>query len=51
MAEPTSKDPKGALYDTACKKVLSEKGIVAHILKVCAEEYKNMSIEDIIKCI
>lgn len=51
MAEPTSPDQQGALYDAACKKVLSEKGIVAHILKTCVEEYKNMSIEDIITCI
>ena len=51
MAEPTSKDQQGALYDAACKKVLSEKGIVAHILKTCIEEYKNISIEEIIKCI
>ena len=51
MAEPTSKDQQGALYDAACKKVLSEKGIVAHILKTCVEEYKDISIEEIIKCI
>ena len=51
MAESTSKDRQGALYDAACKKVLSEKGIVANILKVCVEEYKDISIEDIIKCI
>ena len=51
MAEPTSKDQQSTLYDAACKKVLSEKGIVAHILKTCVEEYKDMSIEDIIQCI
>ena len=51
MAEPTSKDQQGALYDAACKKVLSEKGIVAHILKTCVEEYKDISIEEITKCI
>jgi hypothetical protein len=51
MAEPTSKDQQNILYDAACKKVLSEKGIVAHTLKACVEEYEDMSIEDIIICI
>ena len=40
-----------ALYDAACKKVLSERGIVAHILKTCVEEYKDTTIEEIIQCI
>lgn len=48
MAETISEGERKALYDAACKKVLSEKGIVAHILKDCVEEYKNVSIEDII---
>ena len=48
MAEIISAEERKALYDAACKKVLSEKGIVAHILKDCVEEYKDASIEDII---
>ena len=48
MAEIISAEERKALYDVACKKVLSEKGIVAHILKDCVEEYKDASIEDII---
>lgn len=35
------------LYDAACKQVLSERGIVAHILKTCATEYENVAVEDI----
>ena len=35
-------------YDKACKEVLSEKGIIGHILKTCVREYENVSIEDIV---
>ena len=35
-------------YDKACKEVLSEKGIIGHILKTCVREYENASIEDIV---
>jgi len=48
MPHPTSDDQQKALYDEACKTVLSEKGIAAHILKECVEEYKNISVEDIV---
>ena len=48
MAKTRSSEEVKALYDAACKKVLSEKGIVAHILKGCMEEYKDVPIEDII---
>ena len=34
-------------YDEACKRVLSERGIMAHILKACVEEFKNCSLQDI----
>ena len=51
MAETKSKEHLKVLYDAACKNVLSEKGIVAHILKTCAEEYKDSTIEEIIQCI
>lgn len=36
------------LYDKACKEVLSEKGIISHILKTCVKEYENVPIEDIV---
>ena len=48
MPHPTSDDQQKALYDEACKTVLSEKGIAAHILKECVEEYKDISVEDIV---
>ena len=35
-------------YDKACKEVLSEKGIIGHILKTCVREYENVPIEDIV---
>ena len=48
MEETRSAEERKALYDAACKKVLSEKGIAAHILKSCVEEYKDVPVEDII---
>ena len=36
------------LYDKACKDVLSEKGIIGHILKTCVKEYKDVPVEDIV---
>ena len=33
MEDPVSNEQLKALYDAACKRVLSEKGIVAQILK------------------
>lgn len=34
-------------YDAACKRVLSEKVILARIMKACLEEYKDCDINDI----
>ena len=34
-------------YDEACKRVLSERGIMAHILKACTEEFKDCDLQDI----
>ena len=48
MPQPASDDQQKALYDEACKTVLSEKGIAAHILKECVEEYTDISVEDIV---
>ena len=36
-----------ASYDAACKRVLSEKSILARIMKSCLEEYKDCDINDI----
>ena len=47
MEEPVSNEQLKVLYDAACKRVLSEKGIVAQILKTCVEEYEDSSVEDI----
>jgi len=37
----------GAGYDAACKRVLSEKAILARIMKSCLEEYKECDVNDI----
>jgi hypothetical protein len=34
-------------YDAACKRLLSHKIILAHIMKNCLKEYEGVSIEDI----
>ena len=34
-------------YDAACKRVLSEKSILARIMKSCLEEYKDCDVNDI----
>ena len=34
-------------YDAACKRVLSEKAILARIMKSCLEEYKNCDVNEI----
>lgn len=31
-------------YDAACKRVLSEKAILARIMQVCLEEYKGCKV-------
>lgn len=36
-----------ARYDAACKRLLSEKRILAWIMKSCLEEYRDCTIEDI----
>lgn len=37
----------GAQYDAACKRVLSEKAILAHSMKECLEEFRNVPLGDI----
>lgn len=34
-------------YDAACKRILSEKAILARIMKSCLEEYKDCNVTDI----
>ena len=34
-------------YDAACKRVLSEKAILARIMKACLEEYKDCDVNEI----
>lgn len=36
------------LYDAACKRILSEKGIIAQILQGCVNEFRDCSTDDII---
>jgi len=36
-----------AQYDAACKRVLSEKAILARIMKACLEEYKDCDVSEI----
>lgn len=38
-------------YDAQCKKVLSDKHILAYILKHVVEEVKGYTIKEIIRCI
>lgn len=38
---------KKAKYDAACKRLLSEKIILAWILKACVEEYRDYEVEEI----
>lgn len=38
-----------AKYDAACKRLLSEKVILAHIMKSCLEEYKDCRVDDIVE--
>lgn len=41
----------GSAYDTNVKYLLSDKQILAHILKYTIEEFQEMDIEDIMGCI
>ena len=38
---------ESAAYDAACKRVLSEKAILARIMQACLEEYKDCDVDDI----
>lgn len=47
IAEDIRVTDQNAQYDAACKKLLSEKIILAWIMKSCLEEYKTHSINEI----
>lgn len=38
---------ENASYDAACKRLLSEKIILAWIMKNCLEEYRNCDVDEI----
>lgn len=38
-------------YDALCKQLLSEKSILAWIMKYCVSECQKMAVEDIIRCV
>lgn len=42
------KSKSEAAYDSCAKKILSNKFLIAHILKECLEEYKNVDIDYIV---
>lgn len=47
MAQGLHATDDSAGYDAACKRVLSEKAILARIMKACLEEYKDCDVNDI----
>lgn len=47
LAETMDAAGQKAKYDAACKRLLSEKSILAWIMKSCLAEYKDCSIQDI----
>ena len=47
MAQGLHVTDDSAGYDAACKRVLSEKAILARIMKACLEEYKDCDVDDI----
>ena len=47
MAQGLHSTDDGAGYDAACKRVLSEKTILARIMKACLAEYQDCPVRDI----
>lgn len=47
IAQGVHVSAENAAYDAACKRVLSEKAILARIMKSCLEEYKDCDVDDI----
>lgn len=46
----TDKGKQDLRYDAACKQVLSERGILAYILKECVAEYADLDYQQIEQC-
>ena len=51
IATNIESDDNKRKYDAQCKKVLSDKHILAYILKHVVEEVKGYTIKEIIQCI
>lgn len=47
IADAIDSNPLNKAYDEFCKKVLSNKQILAHIMKTCIPEYHDIPLEDI----
>ena len=46
-----SKSEYQKAYDFYCKKILSNKQILSHIIKGCVDEFQKIAFEDIPNCI
>lgn len=51
LASAIQAEQEKVQYDAACKRLLSEKSILAWILKDCVEEYRNVPTEEIARYI
>ena len=49
IAQTICADDEKASYDAACKRLLSEKIILAWIMKNCLEEYRDCDVDEIAK--
>ena len=49
VAESVRVTKDGMKYDAACKRVLSNKVILAHIMKSCVSEYRDCEIHEIVE--
>ena len=49
VAESVRVTKDGMKYDAACKRVLSNKVILAHIMKACVSEYRDCEIHEIVE--
>ena len=47
IAEDIRITDQNSQYDNACKKLLSEKIILAWIMKSCLDEYQNCDVKEI----
>ena len=47
IAEDIQATDQNAQYDSACKRLLSEKIILAWIMKSCLEEYRDCDVKEI----